>query len=149
MTQPDPLPQELPIGTEMSYAGENYISLTVGKLLKNGSGQYYWFDKVENKSSGAKTSGSFFPIRITWNKLPENYVENKSEEIVDISIIKCKWCNNQIDNGMLICSSEVSSCELYWNALKERCLLSYIEPEDALEYDRASVKNFVDNRKKK
>jgi hypothetical protein len=144
--QPDPLPIELPIGTKISMDGNDYISLSVGKLMR-GIGvnkDYYYFSSIENIITKAKCASSFYPGRIIWDELPtENTEENKTD-----LIINCKWCNKVIDNGMSICSSEVSDCQLYWDTLKERCSSLYIKPEDALEYDRASVKKFIDNRKK-
>lgn len=142
--QPNPLPKELPIGTKILCQEIEYTSLSIGRL--SGINKiFYYFDTVENNVDKRKTPGSFFPERIIWNEV---ILKSEDETPVEKSIIKCKWCKKEIDNGMKLCSSENSSCQLYWDALSDRCNLSYIKPEDALEYDRACIKIFIDNRKK-
>lgn len=135
--QPDPLPNELPIGTKVKVGETTYIALSVGKL-QTGTfmSDHYSFVLVESLNGTYKGTGTFYHDKIVW-------VEKTEVNL----IINCKWCNKVIDNGMLLCSSHESNCELYYTALKERLKLDFRKPEDALEYDRACVIKFIDNKK--
>jgi hypothetical protein len=134
--QPYQLPHELPIGTKMTVGETSYTALSNGQLRLNPM-IHYWFKTVESTSGSYKGSGTFLPDRINWSVLPK---------IECNSIINCKWCNKVIDNGMTICSSHESKCELYWDALKNRMSLDFRKPEDALEYDRECIKKFIDKK---
>lgn len=143
---PNPLPVELSIGTKILEDGVIYTAGSIGTLNTDNkfSSSYYNFTKLFN-DTGTNVGGcSFFIDQILWNESPLVILE---KEISINLIINCKWCKKVIDNGMLICSSHESNCEKYWDALKERCNISYLNPNNASDYDRTCVKNFVDNKK--
>src|ERR1700748_160138 len=138
MDIPNPLPDTLPIGTKIIWNSMNYISVSIGILNVNHAVPLYEFDNCKNLDKLIFTNQiSFLPERIIWNELPS---EDDSKIEVNL-VIHCSWCNKIIDNGMTVCSSHESKCSIYYDALKERMSLSYLLPTDALEYDRACVKN--------
>lgn len=134
MELPNPLPLVLPIGTIIKYNNILLKSLTIGTF--DSEKNLYYFDSLIDQSIDLVTSRrGYFPNRIVWDQLPSSDLK------------KCKWCLKPIADG-IVCISSENDCELYWNTLSDRLKLDFRNPEDALEYDRLSVKKFVDNRKK-
>lgn len=78
--------------------------------------------------------------------MPTENISDNNDEIKSIN--KCKWCEKEIATTENLCFPEDAQCTIYYNALTNRMALDYRKPEEALEYDRISVKNFVDSRKK-
>lgn len=148
MNIPDPLPDVLPIGTKIIWGGMNYISLSIGIYNRIHAAPLYDFENCKNLDKLNETKNiSFLPERIIWDELP---VEGEIKEIIKLDlIIHCSWCDKVIDNGMTLCSSHESKCQIYWDALTDRMKLSYLNPHDALAYDRACVKIFIDNKESK
>ena len=147
MSEPNPLPRTLPIGTKINRNGALYTSKSIGVYLDNE--KVYHFEIVNRTDPNADIKNIvFYPSRILWDELPNESTESKEEVIINLTT-KCSWCSKEIDNGMLLCSSHQSKCQKYYDVLSERMALSYLKPKDAHEYDRECVKVFVDNNESK
>ena len=153
MPTPNILPSTIPKGTKFTSNSHDFefISIGIKGQLPSvfGTITVYSGDVINLTTNVIITNHLAYVHAIDWDGIVSeiNNENINTPEPVKIEKKLCLWCGETLGSNQNSPYCEVGKvyCKEYYFALKERMELDFRDPSEALEYDKASVKRWVNN----
>lgn len=153
MSVPSPLPSTIPIGSQFSSGSDVYVFESLGIIhtfIRYTGPVFGYVGYVKHLLTGKifkdfEVSAS----QIDWEKLNtiEDETDTKRSEDIKNEIKHCVWCSEPLGTNQTTFYCEIGKvkCKEYYFALIDRMAVDCRKPEDAFEFEKESVKRWVDN----